>query len=149
MNLTTIIIQRITHAFDRTFDCAFQMFVGRMQMLERLTPDVTSIWREGGREGGRQGGKARWREGEGREGMELQLGYQNNCFPEKLRWILNEHFCHGLKCKTLWAIPRTGYHESNVPVCLPAFPLSTCLLPSPPPSLPSSLPPSCIRVSPV
>ena len=23
-----------------------QMFVGRMQMLERLTPDVTSMWRE-------------------------------------------------------------------------------------------------------
>ena len=43
-----------------------QMFVDRMQMLERLTPDVTSIWREGGR----QGGKARGREGEGREGME-------------------------------------------------------------------------------
>ena len=34
--------------------------------------------------GGRQGGKARGREGEGREGMELQLGYQNNCFPDKL-----------------------------------------------------------------
>ena len=33
-----------------------QMFVGRMQMLERLTPDVTSIWREGGREGGKAGG---------------------------------------------------------------------------------------------
>ena len=80
VNLTTIIIQRITHAFDRTFDCAFQMFVGRMQMLERPTPDVTSIWREGGREGGRVG---RWeggreerreggREGEGREGMERE-----------------------------------------------------------------------------
>ena len=58
-----LIVHLIVHLIN-------QMFVGRMQMLERLTPNVTSIWREGGWEGGRQGGKARGREGEGREGME-------------------------------------------------------------------------------
>ena len=51
--LTIISIQRITHAFDRTFvHLINQTFVGRMQMhmLERLIPDGTSRGREGGRE---------------------------------------------------------------------------------------------------
>ena len=38
-------------------------------MLERLTPDGTSIGREGGRKGGREGGREGEREGE-REGVE-------------------------------------------------------------------------------
>ena len=68
MNLTIINIQRITHAFDRTFvNLINQTFVGRMQMLERLSPDGKSIGREGGREGDREGGREGEREGE-REG---------------------------------------------------------------------------------
>ena len=31
-NLTIIIIQRITHAFERAFDCAFDICLGRIQM---------------------------------------------------------------------------------------------------------------------
>ena len=74
--------------------------------------------------------------------VSLQLGYQNNCFPEKLSWILNEHFFHGLKCKTLsnpkdW-IPRK--HCSCLFACLPAFHLSDSI----PASLPPSLPHPCV-----
>ena len=51
MNLTIIIIQRITRAFDRTVDCAFDKSNicgshANAGMLERLTPDVTSMWKE-------------------------------------------------------------------------------------------------------
>ena len=51
VNLTTIIIQRITHAFDRTFDCAFDKSNvcgshANAGTLEQLTPDVMSMWRE-------------------------------------------------------------------------------------------------------
>ena len=51
-----LIVHLIVHLIN-------QMFVGRMQMLERLTPDVTSIWREGGRVGRREGGREERREG--------------------------------------------------------------------------------------
>ena len=59
VNLTIIIIQRITRAFDRTVDCAFDKSNicgshANAGMLERLTPDVTV---EGVREGGKWRGR--------------------------------------------------------------------------------------------
>ena len=57
----------IVHLFVHLIN---QMFVGRMQMLERLTPDVTSIWREGGWEGGRD---ERQEGGRGMEGREREM----------------------------------------------------------------------------
>ena len=75
MNLTTIIIQRITHAFDRTFDYAFDESNvcgshANAGTQERLNPDVTSMWRGGGREGGREVGRRKvgrgWRRGRGK-----------------------------------------------------------------------------------
>ena len=73
VNLTIINIQRIMHAFDRTFvNLINQIFVGRMQMqmLEGLTPDGTSIGREGERERRGEGEKARAGEGERGRGGE-------------------------------------------------------------------------------
>ena len=74
VNLTIINIQRITHAFDRTFvNLINQIFVGRMQMLEGLTPVGTSIGREGEREEGREGEKGRGGEGEGEGEGEMEF----------------------------------------------------------------------------
>ena len=78
VNLTIINIQRITHAFDRTFvNLINQIFVGRMQMqmLEGLTPVGTSIGREGEREEGREGENGRGGEGEGEGEMEFERLY--------------------------------------------------------------------------
>ena len=77
VKLTIINIQRITHAFDRTFvNLINQIFVGRMQMqmLERLNLDGTSIGREGGREGKREGGRERGREGKRERGRRWREG---------------------------------------------------------------------------
>ena len=53
VNLTITIIQRIKYAFDRTFDCALDKSNvcgshanANAGTLERLNPEVTSMWKE-------------------------------------------------------------------------------------------------------